>query len=574
MRYAALACDYDGTLATEGKVSDAVVAGLDRVRKSGRSLILVTGRQLEDVLRLFPQLDLFAHVVAENGGVIYRPATRERRALGPKPPAEFLDLLRHKKVEPLSVGEVIVATWTPQETKVLEAVRALGLELQVTFNKGAVMVLPPGINKATGLSAALAELRLSRHNVVGIGDGENDHAFLSLCECAAATANALPMLKENADYVTQTRNGGGVGELIEKLVGDDLRELEPRLGRHDIPFAQRGNGEEVLLKARGQNMLIVGPSGGGKSTTVVGLLERLADRDLQVCLFDPEGDYEGLESVIELQVNQEKAGVEDAMQVLQKPYDSVAISLTGLLLEDRPRFFTRLLSRLQGLRVERGRPHWLVADEAHHLLPVEVGAGAQPPAQEISNMVLVTVDASMIAPGALAAMDVVVALGEHSAETMDSFARATGEAAPTAIPDDLDRDEAAIWFRRTAEPPFKARLIPARKMLSRHRQKYAAGSLGTDKSFYFRGPEGKLNLRAQNLQLFMQLADGVDDETWLYHLRQGDYSHWLREAVKDGDLAEEVERIERSPDGRARESRTRVRRAIEERYAPPAEGAG
>jgi hypothetical protein len=53
-----------------------------------------------------------------------------------------------------------------------------------------------------------------------------------------------------------------------------------------------------------------------------------------------------------------------------------------------------------------------------------------------------------------------------------------------------------------------------------------------DKSFYFRGPAGNLNLRAQNLVLFNQMAEGVDDETWLYHLRRGDHSRWFREASR------------------------------------------
>src|SRR6266446_10126510 len=51
----------------------------------------------------------------------------------------------------------------------------------------------------------------------------------------------------------------------------------------------------------------------------------------------------------------------------------------------------------------------------------------------------------------------------------------------------------------------------------RHSRKYAEGELGEDKSFYFRGQEGSLNLRAQNLVLFLQIAEGVDDGTWLYH---------------------------------------------------------
>jgi len=50
------------------------------------------------------------------------------------------------------------------------------------------MVLPAGINKASGLPAALARLRLSPLNVVGIGDAENDTAFLQACGCAVAVA--------------------------------------------------------------------------------------------------------------------------------------------------------------------------------------------------------------------------------------------------------------------------------------------------------------------------------------------------------------------------------------------------
>ena len=90
-----------------------------------------------------------------------------------------MERLRERGVEPLSVGRSIVATWEPMETVVLEVIHEQGLELQITFNKGAVMVLPPGVNKASGLEAALQALGLSRHNVVGAGDAENDHSSAS-----------------------------------------------------------------------------------------------------------------------------------------------------------------------------------------------------------------------------------------------------------------------------------------------------------------------------------------------------------------------------------------------------------
>src|SRR5512132_3540739 len=186
MRYHALACDYDGTLAHDGRVSSTTVASLERLRESGRRLVMVTGRLLDDLMTVFDRLDLFDAVVAENGAVVHFPSTRETLILGAMPPAIFIETLRRAGATPLAVGRCIVATWEPFETVVLEAIRDLGLELHVIFNKGAVMVLPAGVNKATGLACALEQMGLSAHNAVGVGDAENDHAFLSACECAVA----------------------------------------------------------------------------------------------------------------------------------------------------------------------------------------------------------------------------------------------------------------------------------------------------------------------------------------------------------------------------------------------------
>src|SRR2546427_6111185 len=170
MRYLGLACDYDGTVACDGEVSVRTVEALEDVRKSGRKLVLVTGRQLDDLIKVFPRLDLFDRVVAENGALLYRPSTGEERKLAERPPDEFVRRLIKRGAERVSVGRVIVATWRPHETTAVEVIRDLGLELEVVFNKGAVMILPSGVNKATGLNAALAELSMSTHNVVGVGD--------------------------------------------------------------------------------------------------------------------------------------------------------------------------------------------------------------------------------------------------------------------------------------------------------------------------------------------------------------------------------------------------------------------
>ena len=177
MRYIALAADYDGTLASGGTVAKDTVNAIERLVASGRKLILVTGRLLPELLEIFPQVSLCERVVAENGAVLYRPTTNDYALLAPAPPPAFLDELRRRGVRHLSIGRSIVATCVPYETVVLDVIRDLGLELRIVFNKGAVMILPAEINKATGLMAALKELELSPHNTVAIGDGENDHAL-------------------------------------------------------------------------------------------------------------------------------------------------------------------------------------------------------------------------------------------------------------------------------------------------------------------------------------------------------------------------------------------------------------
>jgi hydroxymethylpyrimidine pyrophosphatase-like HAD family hydrolase len=570
MRYLVLAGDFDGTLASDGTVSPDSLSALRRLRDSGRKLILVTGREIEDLLAVFPEVAVFDRVVGENGGVLYRPATREQRTLGEPPSADFVSALRRRGISPLSVGHCVVSTWQPHETAVLETIRDLGLELQVIFNKGAVMVLPSGVNKATGLEAALLELGLSPHNCVGVGDAENDHAFIRLCECGVAVVNALPLLQERADWVTQSPNGAGVSELIDKLIAGDLADVEGRLSRHAILIGARENGDEVRLKPYGLGVLIAGSSGSGKSTFATGILERLADQGYQFCIVDPEGDYALLENAIVLGDKQRAPTVAEVLEVLEPPTRNVVVNLLGLGLDERPAFFSRLLPGLQDLRARAGRPHWIVVDEAHHLLPAPSELVSVTLPRTLSGMMLITVHPEHVAPAVLSSIDMVVAIGRSSDETLRAFGEAVGGQLPRDLPKTAEPGEALLWLRRPeARDPIWFRTTPPRAEHRRHVRKYATGELGEDKSFYFRGPAGRLNLRAQNLALFVQLAEGLDDETWLHHLREQDYSRWFREAIKDEELAGEAARVEEDSSMSPGESRALIKAAIEQRYTLP-----
>ncbi|MDZ7957441.1 MAG: HAD-IIB family hydrolase [Aulosira sp. DedQUE10] len=570
MRYFVLATDYDGTLATDGHVNEKTLTALTNLKASGRKLILVTGRQLDDLQQVFEQIDLFDYVVAENGALLYSPATRQEKLLGTQPPREFIQALRDRHVDPLSVGRVIVASWHPNENTVLETIRDLGLELQVIFNKGAVMVLPSGINKATGLLAALDEMKLSPHNVVGVGDAENDYAFLNLCELSVAVANGLPMLKEQVDFVTNGKRGDGVVELIEKIIADDASDLEAQLQRHKILLGTQADDAEVYIPAYGSSILLAGTSGGGKSTLATAVLERIAEQNYQFCIIDPEGDYENFEPGVILGNTDRAPRIAEVLDLLEQPNQNVVVNLLGIALQDRPAFFAELLSVLLELRSRTGRPHWIVVDEAHHLLPVSWQPASLTLPQKLQGMMLITVHPDQVASAGLSLIDTILTVGKSPEENIKAFCETIGHCPPQLSPQTLEPGEALAWFTEQDREPFRFKITPGRTERRRHVRKYAEGELGEDKSFYFRGPEAKLNLRAQNLILFTQIAEGVDEETWLYHLHRGDYSRWLKEAIKDESLAEEIETIEKSDGKSACETREAIKNAIAQHYTLPA----
>jgi hydroxymethylpyrimidine pyrophosphatase-like HAD family hydrolase len=223
MRYTVLATDFDGTLAHDGRVDESTVADLRRARDAGIRLVMVTGRELPDLFNTFAYSDLFDLVVAENGAVIYDPLTQKVDVLTGGPPPALIEILERQSI-PLSVGHSIIATVEPHEHQVLAAIRDLGLDWHVIFNKGAVMVLPSDVTKATGLEPALAALGVTAAETVGVGDAENDQAFLKICGLAVAVANALGPVKEMAHVVTRGARGAGVSEIIERWLAGELED--------------------------------------------------------------------------------------------------------------------------------------------------------------------------------------------------------------------------------------------------------------------------------------------------------------------------------------------------------------
>jgi HAD superfamily hydrolase (TIGR01484 family) len=214
----ALATDYDDTLATNGQADEDAILALRLWRSKGRRLLLVTGRERESLSIIFPELNLFDLVVAENGALLYTPATGEERVLSSAPPEEFVAALRAKNVHPLSVGKSIVATQISQEATVQKIIDDLMIPWTLIRNRDSVMALPMGIDKGFGFTAALAELGIQPEYVMGLGDAENDFAFLRRCGFSVAVSNAVPGLRAEADLVTEGARGAGVVEAVHHVL--------------------------------------------------------------------------------------------------------------------------------------------------------------------------------------------------------------------------------------------------------------------------------------------------------------------------------------------------------------------
>jgi energy-coupling factor transporter ATP-binding protein EcfA2 len=450
---------------------------------------------------------------------------------------------------------------------VIEVIRAMGLELHIIFNKGAVMVLPAGINKAAGMAAALADLGLSAANVVGVGDAENDHAFLQACGCSAAVANALPTVKEECDIVLENHHGAGVAELIELILRSDVRMLPAK--RHGILVGEDTAGTDVYLEPHRGAVLIAGTSGIGKSTLATALTERMLEKSLEFCVFDPEGDYGELEGAVSVGDARNAPSLDESLALLRKLSANVVVNTQALRVEERPTFFAKILPPVLGLRARTGRPHWLIIDEAHHVLSAARQDVGQVIPEHAPAVIFITVHPESMLPTALKRVEYVLALGPESAKVIDVFCDTVGEPCPPPAARPA-QDEILFWERR---PPMRARrgegdtpAAGAQPPCAQVRRRRAAQG----DELLFPRPRQPPNLRAQNLMLFAQIAEGVDDLTWEHHRKAHEYSGWFRRVIKDEQLTAEAEAAEDDETLDAAESRRRIIEAVHRRYTAPA----
>jgi hydroxymethylpyrimidine pyrophosphatase-like HAD family hydrolase len=581
MKLAALALDYDGTIADHGALNPAVREAVADARRRGITVILATGRRLPELHRVAGDLTCFDIIVAENGAMLEFTASARTVRLGRPPPPAVLDAMTREGI-PFEVGSSVIeaeARWGP---RIVEIVRDLQQPLILTFNRSRLMVLPPGVCKSAGLRRALHAQRLSIHNVVGVGDAENDHDLLDACEVGAAVAWGSPALRAVADEVIEGSGPADVAPFIRRLARQP-RLSAAQMGRRRLELGHEFDGTPVHLAIRGRTILIAGEPGTGKSWLAGLLCEQLILQGYCLCIIDPEGDYRPLEDlpgVVTLGGADPPPHAREIERALRHPDVSVIIDLSRLAHREKHLYLRTVLPLLAQVRKASGLPHKILIDEAHYFLDTpETGHLVD---AELAGYILVTYRASRVHPSVSLADAIVMVTHETNPEeaaSLVALCSATadrGSAAATL--GELRMAEAAL-LPGPAEAGGRIRrfqLAPRLTAHVRHRAKYLDMPVADAHAFVFTGDGAKPLARAASIAQFLRALDEAPAATLAGHLRRHDFSRWLDHVFRDAPLAARVYGLEERLDGEdPADVAEAIGRLIRSRYetacdAPPA----
>jgi hydroxymethylpyrimidine pyrophosphatase-like HAD family hydrolase len=454
VRYVALAAGFDGTLSRNGRCDERVLAVLRALAASGRKLILVTSRELRDLLDVFPEARLFDYLVAENGAVVHRPSSRESAILAQAPSEVLIHELRRRDVKPLSVGSVVVTTSNSHREVLTNVIQKLQLDSYVLDNGDTVAVLPVGVNKVTGVQQALEELGLSSHNLVAIGDAENDIALFEFAEHGVAVANATSAVKRVADRVTRAASAEGVAELANELLTTDLSGAPTR---RRIVLGNRGGANEVTLPTAHCSVLLSGPASSGKAALCNSVLSQYLSQHYQCCVigaYSSRGlmDRDGV-LVCGDELNAPRHA--EVLAALEQPVQSVIVNLAALRVPARAGFAEHLLERLASMQSRNGRPHAIVLDQAEGLLTDAAAISCNK--LRGAMRIYVTAQPQSLPQEVRESIEVVVALGD-SVATLSSVSKRESTNYQEMDVGGLEVGQALLWIRHSGTAPFKVEL--------------------------------------------------------------------------------------------------------------------
>ncbi len=577
MKFAALALDYDGTIAVDGVFDPAVREAVAEARRRGIVVILVTGRQLADLHRIAGDLTCFDVIVGENGAVLEFPSSGRHVVVGHAPNPTFLQELTRRGV-PFAAGESVIEADANWAATILEVIRSLEQPLILTFNRGRLMVLPQAVAKSTGLRHALLALRVSIHNTVAIGDAENDHDLIEACEVGVAVGWGSAALRAVADEVIAGTGPSAVADYIQR-VSQQPRLSAGQMGRRRLILGRQHNGDEVSLAVRGRTILIAGEPGTGKSWLAGLVCEQSILQGYCVCIIDPEGDYRSLEalpSVITLGGDDPPPHARELLRALRHPDVSVIIDLSKLSRREKREYVRTLLPLLVTLRRSTGLPHKILLDEAHYFLSGPDSSHLIDP--ELAGYILVTFRVSGLAPAIRMTGDAVVMVTRETdrdeANTLLQLCRPQPCAAVS--PDvfrDLQTTEAALLPGAEEAHGHVRRFQLAPRLTShvRHRTKYLDMPVPDAQAFVFTG-DGRPGARARTLKAFTGLLAALPADRLAGHLRRHDFSRWVEEVFRDRPLAAHLHTVEaRVESDDVRDVADAVGQAIRARYETTAE---
>ncbi len=253
----AIACDYDGTGASDGHLAPEVAEALHAAHDAGIVTLLVTGRVLDDLRAARVDFSAFDAVVAENGAVAWLRESDRTIVLATPPSEQLLGRLRGARV-PFRAGAVIAGTWDTHVPELYAVIRDTGADLQLVFNRSAVMLLPSAINKAVGTQRALDALGRSPRNLIAFGDAENDLPLFALAELAVAARGAVPAVAAAADDQMRLPGAAGVADWVRRLLERGGRM--PTAGRRAIELGS-GDGTPAVIRPDTGKLEVTGGTG-------------------------------------------------------------------------------------------------------------------------------------------------------------------------------------------------------------------------------------------------------------------------------------------------------------------------